>query len=115
MTSGYIFLVLGLLVLASAWLPLFMRGLPVSLAIVAVVAGYIFFSVAGITHLSSQDLSWSEQLTRIALILAIMSAGLSIDRPLPRTTWRSAWLLRATTAAAMRCCRSSRWWSSAPR
>lgn len=95
MTSGYIFLMLGLLVLASAWLPLFMRGLPVSLAIVAVIAGYIFFSVAGITRLSSQDLSWTEQLTRIALILAIMSAGLSIDRPLSRATWRSAWLLLA--------------------
>ncbi len=94
MTSGYIFLILGLLVLASAWLPLFMRGLPVSLAVVAVAAGYVFFSVAGIHELSVEELNWTEQLTRVALVLAIMAAGLSIDRPLSRHTWSSAaWLL----------------------
>ena len=93
--SGYIFLLLGLLILASAWLPLFMRGLPISLAVVAVAVGYIFFSIADVHELNDQVLGWTEELTRIALVLAIMSAGLSIDRRLSGRAWQTAWLLLA--------------------
>ena len=60
MVSGDAFLLLGVLILASAWLPLFVDRLPVTVPVVAVVVGYAFFAVAGVGNLTSQDLAWTQ-------------------------------------------------------
>ncbi len=93
MTSqGYA--VLGLIIVAAAWLPLVFRGLPVPLTILALGAGFVAASMQ-FPVLFPGEISWMVELARLALILAIMTAGLRIDRPFDFRGWRSAGLLLA--------------------
>ena len=74
------FILLGIIIVGAGWVPLLVRGLPVSLAIVALAGGFTFFLVTDQGLLSPTEVAWAKELTRIALVLAIMTAGLSIDR-----------------------------------
>ena len=94
---SYVFALLGFLILAAGWVPLLIRGLPLSFAVVALVAGYAFFSLTHAGPLSGEEIRWAQEMTRLALILAIMTAGLSIDQPFSFRRWRSIWMLLALT------------------
>ncbi|HVX04256.1 MAG TPA: cation:proton antiporter [Rhodanobacteraceae bacterium] len=84
---------LGAVILIVAWLPLWLERLPLTLPMLAVGAGYLAF-------LFTPDLASPQAHPRIAtvllevvLIVAVMGAGLSIDRRFSWRGWGSAWRL----------------------
>ena len=84
----------GALVLVTAWLPMLLKELPLSLPIVCVCIGAVIFSFseAG-PALNPQDHpEATERLTEFVVIIALMGAGLKLDRPLTfassALTWR---------------------------
>jgi NhaP-type Na+/H+ or K+/H+ antiporter len=101
MADAYlVFLVAGgLLVLLVAWLPPVLRELPLSLPIICVAIGYGIFALLGtgaeIHPLRHPDVS--ERLAEFVVIIALMGAGLKLDRPFGWRTWRITWRLLAVT------------------
>ena len=86
---------LGLLILAVAWLPALVRSFPLSLPIACVALGFALFSIPDtgpdpdlLTHAHL-----TERLTELTLIVALMGAGLKLNRPLGRRTWATTWRL----------------------
>jgi sodium/hydrogen antiporter len=86
---------LGLLILAVAWLPALVRGFPLSLPIACVVLGFALFSIPGTgpdpNLLAHPHLT--ERLTELTLIVALMGAGLKLNRPLAWRSWATTWRL----------------------
>jgi NhaP-type Na+/H+ or K+/H+ antiporter len=86
---------LGLLILAVAWLPALVRGFPLSLPIACVVLGFALFSIPG-TGPDPNPLAHphlTERLTELTLIVALMGAGLKLNRPLGWRSWGTTWRL----------------------
>ena len=85
----------GLVVLLTAWLPMLIKELPLSLPIFCVGFGFIVFSVPGAgTPPSPLDHpSVTEHFCEIVVIIALMGAGLKIDRPLGWRSWILTWRL----------------------
>lgn len=89
---------LGVTILAVAWLPLVLRPLPLSLPIVCVLFGFIVFSFqTGDDPLPIRYPALTERLTELVVIIALMGAGLKIDRPFGWRRWRATWRLLAIT------------------
>ncbi|HET6519425.1 MAG TPA: hypothetical protein VFG47_06345, partial [Geminicoccaceae bacterium] len=90
---------LGLIILAVAWLPPLLRRLPLSLPIVCVLFGMALFSVPGTG--AEPDLVGhphiTERLTEMIVIVALMGAGLKLNRPLGWRSWMSTWRLLGIT------------------
>ncbi|WP_441720020.1 cation:proton antiporter [Inquilinus sp. 2KB_23] len=86
---------LGLLVLLVAWLPMVLRRAPLSLPIICVLAGYLAFSlpVAGPAPFPLWFPVATERLTEFVVIVALMGAGLKLDRPFGWHGWRQVWRL----------------------
>lgn len=86
---------LGLLILAVAWLPAYLRQLPLSLPIICVGFGYALFSIpgtgAGPNPLDHPDLA--ERLTELVLIVSLTGAGLRLNRHLGWHSWNTTWRL----------------------
>ncbi len=86
---------LGLLIMAVAWLPTLLRGFPLTLPIACVTLGFILFSIPGTGP--DPDLlahaHLTERLTELTLIIALMGAGLKINRPLGWRSWATTWRL----------------------
>jgi len=85
----------GAVILIVAWLPLWLERLPLTLPMLAVGAGYVAF-------LFTPDLASPQAhpliatvLLEVVLIVAVMGAGLSIDRRFSWRGWGSAWRLLA--------------------
>ena len=85
----------GAVILIVAWLPLWLERLPLTLPMLAVGAGLVAF-------LFTPDLAAPQAHPRIAttllevvLIVAVMGAGLSIDRRFSWRGWASTWRLLA--------------------
>ncbi|MBX6747752.1 MAG: sodium:proton antiporter, partial [Acetobacteraceae bacterium] len=72
---------LGGAILAVAWLPLVLERLPVSLPMLAVAAGFVPASLFGAENFPFTHRQLVEDLTEFVLIVAVMEAGLAIDRP----------------------------------
>lgn len=85
-------LTFGCLALATAWLPSVLRQAPITLPIVAVAVGAAIHMAAGSPDLNSYRAGW-ETLTEYVLVIAVMGAGLKIDRAFRWWAWRSTWLL----------------------
>jgi NhaP-type Na+/H+ or K+/H+ antiporter len=89
----------GAVVLLTAWLPMVLKELPLSLPILCVALGAALFAipaVPGVAPHPGEHLALTERLTEAVVIIALMGAGLKIDRPLTWSTWRSwivAWRL----------------------
>lgn len=86
----------GVLVLLTAWLPMVLRELPLSLPIFCVALGAAIFAVPGVPGIAPhpQDhLKLTERLTEFAVIVALMGAGLKLDRPLAWATSVLTWRL----------------------
>lgn len=76
----------GLLIALVAWLPLALKRLPLSLPIVCIGIGVAIFSVPAVT-LRPLPLSYpevTERFTELVVIIALMGAGLKLDR---RFSW----------------------------
>ncbi|MPY71580.1 MAG: sodium:proton antiporter [Alphaproteobacteria bacterium] len=90
---------LGLLILAVAWLPAYLRRLPLSLPIICVGFGYALFSAPGAG--AGPDLldhpHLTERLTELVVIVSLMGAGLRLNRDVGRRRWMTAWRLLAVT------------------
>jgi NhaP-type Na+/H+ or K+/H+ antiporter len=90
-----VLLLLGALIVLSSWLRILLRKVPLSTPMVAVAVGYAAFS----THFLQVDLNHfvssnaAELLSEIVLLIAIMAAGLKLDRRPGLRAWGSTWRL----------------------
>jgi NhaP-type Na+/H+ or K+/H+ antiporter len=89
----------GLLIALVAWLPLALRRLPLSLPIVCIGIGAAIFSLPAVTlrplPLDFPDIA--ERFTEFVVIIALMGAGLKLDRPFSWRKWGVTWRLLGIT------------------
>jgi NhaP-type Na+/H+ or K+/H+ antiporter len=98
----------GAVVLLTAWLPMLLRELPLSLPIFCVGLGAVIFSipqVPGIAPHPQEHLAITERMTEFVVLVALMGAGLKLDRALAwatcALTWRLLGLAMPLTIAAL--------------
>ena len=91
--------VVGALVALVAWLPLVFRRAPLSLPIVCVVLGAGLFSLPQLRFdpLPQAYPEVTERLTEFVVIIALMGAGLKIDRIFNLRRWGVTWRLLGVT------------------
>jgi NhaP-type Na+/H+ or K+/H+ antiporter len=89
----------GLLIALVTWLPLALRRLPLSLPIVCIGLGAAVFSLPQVTLRPLPILypEITERFTEFVLIIALMGAGLKIDRVFAWREWAVTWRLLAIT------------------
>jgi len=89
----------GILIALVTWLPLALRRLPLSLPIVCIGLGAALFSFPNVDlkPLPSQYPEITERFTEFVLIIALMGAGLKIDRIFKWRDWMVTWRLLALT------------------
>jgi NhaP-type Na+/H+ or K+/H+ antiporter len=87
---------IGVIVLLTAWLPMLLKELPLSLPIVCVGIGAAIFAIPGIPgsmpHPQDHP-ELTERLTEFVVIVALMGAGLKLDRALGWATGALTWRL----------------------
>ncbi|MEQ1956237.1 cation:proton antiporter [Mesorhizobium yinganensis] len=86
----------GVVVLLTAWLPLLLKRMPISLPMVCIGIGAVlawspFAPVVGMNPLENRYLT--EKLTEFVVIVSLMGAGLKLDRPLSLAGWQTSWRL----------------------
>jgi NhaP-type Na+/H+ or K+/H+ antiporter len=88
---------LGVAILAIAWVPVLVRDLPLSLPIFCVAAGVLVFTVFDTAEAPLPILypEITERLSELILIIALMGAGLKVDRPIGWRQWSITWRLLA--------------------
>jgi NhaP-type Na+/H+ or K+/H+ antiporter len=98
----------GGVVLLTAWLPMVLKELPLSLPIFCVALGAAIFAlpnVPGVAPHPQDHLKITERLTELVVIVALMGAGLKLDRPLAwatsQLTWRLIGIAMPLTIAAL--------------
>lgn len=86
----------GFVTLLTAWVPILLKDLPLSLPIVCIGIG----AVLGWSTLAEalpenplQSLDLTKRLTEFVVIIALMGAGLKLDRPIGLRQWMLAWRL----------------------
>lgn len=87
---------LGLLTLLITWLPTWLRRVPLTLPILCVGLGYVTgeLHVAPIHVKHTSDLrSFTEITAEVVLLVALLGAGLKIDRRVGLRAWSSTWRL----------------------
>lgn len=89
----------GALIAVVVWVPLALRRFPLTLPIVCIALGAGFF-----TLFTGEDAplpiaypELTERLTEFVVIIALMGAGLKIDRPFNLRRWGTTWRLLAVT------------------
>lgn len=89
----------GLLIALVAWLPLALRRLPLSLPIVCIGIGVAIFLLPHVrlSPLPTEYPKIAERLTELVVIIALMGAGLKIDRVMGWRRWGVTWRLIAIT------------------
>jgi NhaP-type Na+/H+ or K+/H+ antiporter len=86
----------GLVVLLTAWLPMLLKELPLSLPIICVGLGALVFATTDILGDAPQPQRYVkavERLTEIVVIVSLMGAGLKLDRTLDWRRGLSTWRL----------------------
>lgn len=88
--------IFGGVILLTAWLPMALRRLPLSLPICCVAIGALlawspFTPLPNVNPLENGRIA--EHLTEFVVIVALMGAGLKIDRPLGLRRWAITWRL----------------------
>src|SRR5690349_5592725 len=85
----------GGVILLTAWLPLILRQIPLSLPIVAVALGY--FAIPGPWLMGMFEILHTdhmlEHLAELVILVALMGAGVRIDRPFSWRGWSPIWRL----------------------
>lgn len=101
MTTAYIAVLtgFGVVVLLTAWLPLLLKELPLSLPIICVVLGAVLFwlPVPGPGPNPIEHAAVAERATEFVVIVALMGAGLKLDRPIGWRRWAATWRLLGFT------------------
>ena len=90
--------IFGAVVLLTTWLPLALKRMPLSLPICCVAIGMAlawspFTPLPAMNPLENGP--WAERTTEFVIIVALMGAGLKIDRPLGICSWAMTWRLLA--------------------
>ncbi|GJE17860.1 cation:proton antiporter [Methylobacterium marchantiae] len=88
----------GALVLLTAWLPMVLRQLPLSLPICCVAIGAGLSLIPGMADLSPQPqhhLRLIERVSEFVVIISLMGAGLKLDRRIGWRRWMVTWRLLA--------------------
>lgn len=82
---------LGAIVLLTAWLPLMLRALPLSLPILAVAFGYLALPTSWIDTWSGIALEQGvlEHFTGFIILIALMGAGLRVERSFSWLHWQA--------------------------
>lgn len=90
---------LGGLVLLVAWLPVVLRAWPLSLPIIGVAIGYLLFSLPLLQPPPRPlaDKILAEHVSELVVIVALMGAGLRVDRPFSWRGWSATLRLLAVT------------------
>ncbi|MBM6583104.1 cation:proton antiporter [Microvirga sp. BT689] len=86
----------GIVVLLTAWLPMVLKELPLSLPIFCVALGALIFAfpdLPGVMPHPNEQLAIVERLSEFVVIISLMGAGLKIDRPFGWRRWRLTWRL----------------------
>ena len=86
--------VLGAVILLTAWLPMLLREMPLSLPMACVALGIVFFSLPTVAEVVPNPLEsrlLTERLTEAIVIIALMGAGLKLDRPFSWPSWGVTW------------------------
>ena len=86
---------LGLLIALVAWLPLALRRVPLSLPIVCIGLGMGLGAIPGLRFapLPLEHPEITERFAEFVVIIALMGAGLKIDRVLGLRSWLITWRL----------------------
>lgn len=88
----------GAVVLLTAWLPMVLKELPLSLPIVCVAIGAVVgYGIAGEGPLPLLFPKVTERASELVVIVALMGAGLKLDRPLGLRSWALTWRLLGIT------------------
>lgn len=89
----------GIVALLAAIVPVWLGSKPVSLPMVLVATGVLGFAVIPALRVPdpASNLELTEKLTELGVIVSILVAGLSIDRPIGWRSWRPTWRLLAIT------------------
>jgi len=89
----------GLLIALVAWLPISLKRLPLSLPIVCIALGAAVFSLPQVTLRPLPVLypDITERFTEFVVIIALMGAGLKIDRVFSWRRWSVTWRLVGIT------------------
>ncbi|MDP3802802.1 sodium:proton antiporter [Brevundimonas sp.] len=85
------------MILLVSWAPVGLKPLPLTLAILCVALGVVIFST-GLLSFDPDPRTWdtaTERLTELVVIIALMGAGLKLDRPVGWRRWASTWRLLA--------------------
>jgi NhaP-type Na+/H+ or K+/H+ antiporter len=84
-------LAFGLVVLLTAWLPLVLRRLPLSLPIIAVGIGYVAYPTSRLVPPADVVFNQRsfEHLTEFVILIALMGSGLRIQRVLTWGRWQA--------------------------
>ena len=89
----------GVLITLVAWLPLALKRLPLSLPIICMAAGAAIFLIPAISFrplpIILPDIA--ERLTEFVVIIALMGAGLKLDRLFSWRRWNVTWRLLGIT------------------
>jgi NhaP-type Na+/H+ or K+/H+ antiporter len=86
----------GVLVLLTAWLPMVLRALPLSLPICCVGFGAALSAIpaaADFTLQPGSHLTLIEHATEAVVVISLMGAGLKIDRLIGLRSWSMTWRL----------------------
>lgn len=89
----------GVMIALVAWLPLAIRKLPLSLPIVCIAIGAALFATGRmpIDPLPQNNQEFVERFTEFVVIIALMGAGLKIDRVFSWRYWQITWRLLGPT------------------
>ena len=82
-----------------AWLPLALKRLPLSLPIICIAIGAVIFLLPAVS-LRPMPLSYptiTERFTELVVIIALMGAGLKLDRIFSWRHWSVTWRLLGIT------------------
>jgi NhaP-type Na+/H+ or K+/H+ antiporter len=88
--------VFGAITLITAWVPMLLKNLPLSLPIVCIAIGIALGwspLAPALPDNPLQNLVLTERLTEFVVIVSLMGAGLKLDRPLGWRKWGLAWRL----------------------
>lgn len=83
----------GAAILIVAWLPLWLERLPLTLPMLGVAVGYVAFVFTADEAAPLSRPRVATVLPEVVLIVAVMGAGLSVDRRFSWRRWASTWRL----------------------